>query len=237
MKEDKSAFVPQRNKIKDKLEIREFPWTPKQIELINLIQDKATQMVLIKGPAGSSKTLTSVFTCLKLLNDKKISDIIFLRSAVESSDSHLGALPGLLEEKMQFYEIPFIDKLNELLPKNQIDTLLKEKRVSSFPPNFCRGLSFNCKGIILDEAQNSSIKEIITIMTRIGKYCKCLILADPQQTDLHNGKKGGFEKLFELFSDDESKKNGIYTFKFDEDDIVRSGLTQYVVKKVKDIKS
>lgn len=234
-KPDTSNFVPQRDKINIKnLEIREFKWTDKQKELIDIIQNKNCQLIFISGPAGSSKTTLGVYSLLKLLNEKKISDITYLRSAVESSDSHLGFLPGDVNLKMQFYEIPLMDKLNELLPKQQIDQLVKDERVTSFPTNFCRGLSFNTKGIILDEAQNSSKKEILTLITRLGKYCKCIVLADPAQTDLKNGSTGGFERLFNLFDNEESKSNGIYTFRFTEDDIVRSGLCQYIVKKVKE---
>ena len=35
------------------------------------------------------------------------------------------------------------------------------------------------------------------------------------------------------FDDDESRENGIHTFKFDEDDIVRSALVRFIIKKLK----
>ncbi len=236
-KEDKTSQIPQRDKIKNELTIRPFDWTKKQQEMISLGLDKKTQVVFIKGPAGVSKTLISIYICLELLRQKKISDILYIRSAIESSDSHLGAMPGELEDKMSYYTIPLIDKINELLPKNQVDFLVKDKRVAGFPPNFARGCSWSVKGIVMDETQNSSLKEIMTILTRIGKFSKVFILADPTQSDLHNGKRGGFEKLYSLFSDDESKENGIYTFEFTEEDIVRSGLCQYIVKKTKNIQT
>jgi hypothetical protein len=37
------------------------------------------------------------------------------------------------------------------------------------------------------------------------------------------------------FDDVESKENGIQTFKFDEDDIVRSALVKFIIKKLKKI--
>lgn len=234
-KKDSSPSIHQRDKIKTELQIRDFNWTDKQKQLINLIKSKECQLILISGPAGSSKTLTSIYSCLHLLNEKRVSDITYIRSAVESSDSHLGFLPGDISLKMQFYEIPLMDKLTELLNKPQIDQLIKDERVTSFPPNFCRGLSFNSKAILVDEAQNSSFKELVTIITRLGKFCKCIIMADPIQTDLKNGAKGGFEKLYTLFNNEESKNNGIFTFEFTEDDIVRSGLCQYIVKKIKSL--
>ena len=36
-----------------------------------------------------------------------------------------------------------------------------------------------------------------------------------------------------VFDDEESRNNGVYDFKFDEEDIVRSGLVKFVLKKLK----
>jgi phosphate starvation-inducible protein PhoH len=36
-----------------------------------------------------------------------------------------------------------------------------------------------------------------------------------------------------IFDDQESRDNGIHIFKFDEEDIVRSGLVKYILKKLK----
>jgi hypothetical protein len=56
-------------------------------------------------------------------------------------------------------------------------------------------------------------------------------LGDPEQSDI-NGKSG-FIKMISHFDDEESKANGIQTFRLTEDDIVRSGLVQFIIKKVK----
>jgi phosphate starvation-inducible protein PhoH len=56
------------------------------------------------------------------------------------------------------------------------------------------------------------------------------------QTDLPSNKAGGFEDLFHLFSDEDSKSMGIYTFTFDEEDIVRSKIVKFIVNKLKSSK-
>ena len=160
---------------------------------------------------------------------------MYLRSAVESSDAKLGFLPGAAEDKLAFYNLPFLDKLDELLTSTNPEKLEKEKRISMFPVNFARGMSWNAKFIILDEAQNCTQKEITTVMTRLGPHSKLFILADPMQTDLKNGSVGAFEKMFNVFTDQESQAQGIHTFTFDEDDIMRSPLVKYVTKKLKNI--
>lgn len=229
-------IVFQRPPIKTKLRIKELAWTEKQRDFFRLALDDNTNIMFVNGPAGTSKSLLAVYCGLKLLNYKKVSDLMYLRSAVESSDAKLGFLPGAAEDKLAFYNLPFLDKLDELLTSTNPEKLEKEKRISMFPVNFARGMSWNAKFIILDEAQNCTQKEITTVMTRLGPHSKLFILADPMQTDLKNGSVGAFEKMFNVFTDQESQAQGIHTFTFDEDDIMRSELVKYVTKKLKHIR-
>ena len=166
-----------------------------------------------------------------MINDKKISDIIYIRSAVECSDARLGFLPGEVNEKMAPYIQPLVDKMSEFLSKSEIDMLIKEERITSIPVGFLRGLNWNAKCIISDESQNMSYKELFTLITRIGEFSKVFILGDPDQSDI--GNKSGFIKLISQFDDEESRENGIHIVKLTEDDIVRSGIVQFIIKKVK----
>ena len=224
------------NPIRRTIKVNQLPWTDKQKEFFKIALNHDTKIVFVNGPAGTSKSLLAVYCGLQLLNMKAISDIMYLRSAVESSDSKLGYLPGSAEDKLRFYNMPFLDKLDELLPTTRAEKLENEGRISMFPVNFARGMNWASKCVILDEAQNSSIKEITTVLTRLGKGSRCFVLADPMQTDLrHRDAIGGFEKLYKAFTDQESQAMGIHTFAFDEDDIMRSELCKYVVKKVRTI--
>ena len=230
-KKDTSPKVYQNEKIKDLLKIDDRQLTEKQKELLELLQSKTTKLVFISGPAGTSKTYTSILAGLNLLNQKKISEIIYVRSVVESSDNKLGFLPGEMDEKMSPYIQPLIDKLEELLHKHDIDKLKKEERIHGFPINFLRGLSWNAKCIVADEAQNMTKKELTTLITRVGEFSKLFIFGDPDQSDI-NGKSG-FVPMMNTFDDEESRNNGVYVFKFTEDDIVRSGLIKFILKKLK----
>jgi len=220
------------NPFKSTLRVRQFPWTDKQKQFFKMALDDSARIIFVNGPAGTSKTLLSVYCGLQLLNRKLISDIMYIRSAVESSDRSLGFLPGSAEDKLKFYNLPFLDKLEELLSEQRVDKLVREERVAMFPVNFARGMNWNAKCIIFDEVQNSSAKEITTVLTRMGKHSRCFILADPMQSDLRSSECA-FEDMSKLFSDEESYEMGIRTFEFDEDDIMRSELVKYLIKKLK----
>lgn len=233
-KKDTSPKVHQNGKINECLSVyQNQDLTLKQIELLKILQDKHTKLVFIYGPAGTSKTYTSILAGLHLLNQKKVSNLIYVRSAVESSDSKLGFLPGEMDDKMSPYIQPLVDKLEELLPKGDIVKLKKEDRILGIPVNFLRGLNWNAKCIIADECQNMTKKELITLITRVGEFSKLFICGDPDQSDI-NGKSG-FTQIINSFDDQDSRDNGIFIFKFTEDDVVRSGLVKFILKKLKTV--
>ena len=229
--QDHSPIIPQRSKLKSDLHIREnFIFTERQQNFLNLALDKNTKLLFVSGPAGSGKSFLSIYAALKLINDKRVSDLIYARSAVECSDRSIGLLPGTLDEKIGAYLQPLVDKLDELLPKNEIDMLKKDNRITGMPISFLRGLNWNAKIVIGDEFQNCTYKEILTFITRLGEFSKAFVLGDPSQNDI-NGKSG-FDKMIDMFNDDESKENGIHVFRFTNEDIVRSKLIRFIMNKI-----
>jgi phosphate starvation-inducible protein PhoH and related proteins len=231
-KTDKSPNVFQREKLKYPLTIyQRTDFTDRQKEFIDLAFRKETKVMLVSGPAGTAKTYLAVYVALSLLSDKRFDEIIYVRSAVESSDSKLGFLPGESADKMAPYIEPLIQKLLEMLPAADIKMLQSEQRVNGLPIGFLRGLNWDVKCIIADEAQNMTHKEIVTLMTRIGKFSKLFLTGDPYQSDINS--KSGFKKMFDHFNDEESRANGIYTFEFTEEDIVRSPLVRFIFEKIK----
>jgi phosphate starvation-inducible protein PhoH len=127
-----------------------------------------------------------------------------------------------------------MDKLEELLPRSDIEVLKKDNRITGIPVGFLRGRNWNAKVVIGDEAQNCSFKELVTLITRIGEFSKVFILGDPGQSDI-NGRSG-FIRMIELFGDESDKAEGIHVFRFTADDIVRSRLVRHIVKKLEKVK-
>jgi phosphate starvation-inducible PhoH-like protein len=230
-KHDKSPKVHQRDKIEFDITIRERDdLTEKQKELINLILDKTTKVVFIQGPAGTSKTFSAVYAALKLISQKAVSDIIYVRTVVESSHKSMGFLPGSSEDKLGPFLAPLYDKLEEILPAGDIKKLIDNERVKGVSVGHLRGSSFNAKCIICDESQNFDFKELVVTLTRIGKYSKFIFLADPDQVD--PGVRTGFAQMYDLFNDEVSRAEGIHCFKFGKEDIVRSPILAFIAEKL-----
>lgn len=228
---DTSPKIHQRNKIDYQLNIEQRnDLTDKQKKFIDIILDKKTKVVFLSGPAGTSKTYISVLAALMLMNSHSISDILYIRSVIESASRSMGYLPGASEDKMEPYLRPLMDKLEEILPKEQILSLLREKRLEGIPVGFLRGSSFNAKFMIADESQNLDYKELTTIITRLGMFSKLIIVGDPMQSDI-NGRSG-FSKMADLFNDESSREQGIYYLSFTRDDIVRAPILRYIIERI-----
>jgi len=228
---DTSPVVYQNEKLGRQIRIRQRPdLTEKQKEFLKIALDSQTKIVFVSGPSGTSKSFLSVLAVLELMNIKKVSDLIYIRSIVESSDNKMGYLPGDANEKLSPYLEPLLEKLEEMLDASDINLLQKEKRIEAKPTGYLRGLSWNAKGIIMDEAQNSTRKELTTLLTRLGHFSKMFICGDPLQSDI-NGKSG-FAEMCNVFNDDESKEKGIHVFYLTEEDIVRSDIVKFIVKKL-----
>ena len=55
--------------------------------------------------------------------------------------------------------------------------------IETAPLSFIRGRTFNNAFVIVDEAQNATIHELKTIITRVGKGSKIVLLGDTDQVD------------------------------------------------------
>lgn len=229
---DTSPKVHQREKIDYTLNLRGLEWTEKQKAFIDLSTNKDTRIVFLSGPAGTSKSILAVYSALELLNQKRVSDIIYVRTIVESAAHSMGTLPGDADQKLQFFVSVLNDKLEELLPSGDIKRLHADERVKGMPVNYLRGASYNAKVVIVDEAQNANFSELLTSLTRIGKFTKYFVLGDPMQTDLKHKEQSGFKAMFDLFNDEESKQRGIHCVEFTKDDIMRSEILKFIIDKV-----
>jgi len=222
------------NENKYKLYLKNFELTKKQHEFLKIAFDKNTKIIFVSGPAGSSKTFVSIYAALQLFNMNMNQDIFYVRTIAESGEKNLGSLPGDVDEKFHPFMMPLQDKLEELLEKEQIKMLIEENIIQCAPINYLRGASWANKLIIADESQNFTRKELVTLITRIGENSKYFICGDTMQSDI-NGKTG-FGPLMEIFDDEDAKKNGIHTFKFNKEDIVRSEILKFIVDRLENNK-
>lgn len=234
---DTSPKVHQREKIDFTLNLRGLDWTEKQKAFIELATHKDTKIIFLSGVSGTSKSILAVYCSLLLLNQKRVSDVVYVRTIVESASMSLGSLPGDVGDKFHVFASVLNDKLEELLPAGDIKRLHADQRVQGIPVNYLRGASYNAKAVIVDEAQNGTFSELLTCLTRIGKFTKYFVLGDPMQTDLKHKELSGFKTMFDIFNTEEAKQQGIYCVEFGKEDIMRSEILKFIIEQVENYKA
>ncbi len=65
-----------------------------------------------------------------------------------------------------------------------VEKILNNDQIEILPVSFCRGRSFNNKGVLIEESQNLTPQNILTLLTRIGKNSKLVFNGDDNQADL-----------------------------------------------------
>ena len=203
--------------------------TEKQQQFHKIMTDYRTRVVFLSGPAGSSKSFLSVYSALDLYNQDKRRTITYLRTVIESASKGIGFLKGDVDQKLSPYLRPLEEKITDILNDQEKDMMQRQNVLSGEPVNFVRGQDWKNKIVIADEMQNATAKELLTVMTRINKNTKLYICGDKMQSDIHNS---GFENLFNLFNDDESKEHGIHCCEFTNDDIMRDPVVGYIIDKI-----
>ena len=208
------------------------PMNPKQHKFQTLIHDKNVSVVFGIGSAGTGKTLLSCQESLNLLHHKKMKKIIITRPTVSVEDEEIGFLPGTLEDKMSPWTRPIFDNLYHFYTINDIHRFIQENKIEICPIGFMRGRTFMDSIIIVDEAQNTTPRQMKMILTRIGKNSKLVIVGDLKQSDLdeQNGLQDIIYRLNNHYNDPSQMfQEGIGVVRFDDRHIVRHPLIEKIV--------
>ncbi len=190
----------------------DFGSNPEQRELIRQINEDCRRkpVVFCKGLAGTGKTFAALAASLALVRGRgakrKYKNIYYVREPVEIGH-RLGYLKGTEEDKYAPYLGPLLDNYNHLMASSRKEgtapAIVRQKKkkgeeeempaspyaklpydIIPLAPEFMRGRSFEDCIILVDEAQNLTLDELQTIVTRIGNFCKLVIIGSPNQIDI-----------------------------------------------------
>lgn len=203
------------------------PRNEKQLKYTQALQSVKPEVVVAIGAAGSGKTMLGLHEGIVKLKNQEVSKIILTRPMV-SVDETLGILPGGVLEKMEPWIRPFTDVLLTHYSKSNIEKLFKEEVIELCPLATMRGRSFNNAWIMCDEAQNTTVQQMLMLLTRIGKNSKLVITGDHEQYDygFHNN---GLIDLIERLRLAENNTDWIELVHFDAKDVERHRIIPHVI--------
>ena len=189
------------------------------------------EIIISVGPAGTGKTFLAVAYAISLLEKHEIEKIVLCRPAVEAGES-LGFLPGDLRDKIDPYLAPLYDALNDLLPKNKVQTLINNKIIEIIPLAYMRGRTINNAAMILDEAQNASPIQMKMFLTRLGIESKAVITGDISQIDLPKKTNSGLVEVLKILKN--IKNIGI--IRLSESDVTRHEIVKDIINAYSKLK-
>jgi len=181
-------------------------------------------VVFAIGPAGSGKTYLAVASAIEALAKNKVTRLVLVRPAVEAGE-RLGFLPGDMAEKVNPYLRPIYDALHDMLNPAQIARYMERGIIEIAPLAFMRGRTLNNAFVILDEAQNTTPKQMKMFLTRLGRNARAVITGDVTQVDLPDGDLSGLVHARHVLRE----VDGVSFIVLEKQDIVRHPLVQRIV--------
>ena len=163
-------------------------------------------ITVLKGGAGSGKTLLAAQVALDLLFSKEVNKIVITRPTVAKEE--IGFLPGDIREKMDPWLAPIYHNLYMLYNKVKVDKEIELGNIEIVPFAFIRGRTFVDSFVIVDEAQNVTHTQMQAVISRLGINSKMVICGDVAQIDLKDKRTSGFSFLNRL----EENVEGFRTF-------------------------
>lgn len=202
-KRNSLILVMSKNEIQKKSGIE--PKNKEQIFAMNILLDEKISLATLTGVPGSGKTYLTLMSALKLIEKEKKKRIIFTRP-IQTVGKDIGFLPGTLNEKMAPWLSPIVDNFrNEFGDLTYFEMMMEKGIIDVAPLSYIRGRSFNDAIIIVDEAQNATVHELKTVITRTGRNSKIILLGDIEQVDLPyvNKFSNGLTIVIEKLKDEE----------------------------------
>ena len=181
-------------------------------------------VVFAIGPAGTGKTYLAVAAAVQAAKAGEVRRIVLVRPAVEAGEK-LGFLPGDFQAKVDPYMRPLHDALSDLLEPGQRERYLEEDVIEVCPLAYMRGRTLNHAFVILDEAQNTTIPQMMMFLTRLGEGSRMVVTGDPSQVDLPRGVRSGLADAVKRLK----KVDGIRITKLGKEDIVRHMVVQRIL--------
>jgi phosphate starvation-inducible PhoH-like protein len=199
------------------------PKTAGQGEYVEAIRHH--DLTFCTGPAGTGKTYLAVALGVSMLKQQRIKRIMLVRPAVEAGE-RLGYLPGDLQAKVNPYLRPLFDAMHDMMSFDQIRRFMQTDVIEVIPLAFMRGRTLSNAVIILDEAQNATVSQMLMFLTRLGHHSKMIVTGDDSQIDLAPGQNSG---MIDAINRLQGVK-GIQIVRLKDVDIVRHPLVQNIVE-------
>ncbi len=171
-----------------------FPNSPnRDIALYNdFLLSKDITTIIVDGIFGTGKTSTLCAHLTPILGKMLRGDIgiekVYISKPHESLGKGYGYLPGELTDKVMFEFMSYYQYFDRFGQPGLSHKLIAYDLLEVVVFEYLRGRDLDSGWVILDEAQNTNKKEMISFLSRVGDGAKLVILGDSSSYQID--KKG-----------------------------------------------
>ncbi len=161
---------------------------------------KHRELVVALGAAGTGKTTVALAYALNEVF-KNGRNLILCKPTcfVGIKSNAIAATPGDHREKLQGYMDSYMIAMRKIVGEtfeHHLYQLEEEGRILFKPFELLRGQHFENCVVVIDEAQNTTLHELMTAMSRVSGDSTLIIMGDPEQVDTGIESSGtGLSKL------------------------------------------
>lgn len=176
-----------------------------QLRLANAIWSSDVDIVFVNSRAGCGKTTIATGVANMLVGYRMYDSIIYIMSPY--GERKQGWLPGTITEKSSVYFEAFYQALVtcgvNITTAINTESLVDQKNgggyITCITDTYLRGSNLDNAVVIIDEAQNYTLPQLKTVLTRVKDSTKVVVIGHDQQCDLENPGDSGFTKYIEHF--------------------------------------
>lgn len=148
---------------------------------------KTRQLTVALGEAGTGKTTIALAYALDSLFKRGMKIVLCKPTVFVGVKSNaIAPVPGDHREKMAGYIESYMTAFKRLLGdtfEHHLYELEESGQIIFQPLELVRGMQFENAVVIIDEAQNTSPHELMSVLSRIDESCRTVILGDSCQVD------------------------------------------------------
>lgn len=195
------------------------PMSMSQVAFMQTLLAPHEQLVFGVGPTGTGKTHLAIAAAINQLAEERVKHVVITRPHVPMEGEVVTAAARqemVADSQFDFFE----DILRDLIGYHAFEQMVEQKQLELVPLGHLRGRTFNDCFIIVDEAQNMTIRMMRMAVTRIGRASRMVVTGDPNHVYLRGEEQSGLVHLLGLLEGTDIGK----VHQFENSQIVRNSL-------------
>jgi phosphate starvation-inducible PhoH-like protein len=175
------------------------PMSLSQTAFMNAMLSGHRSLIFGVGPTGTGKTHLAIAAGLNQVAESRFKTLVITRPRVRLEGEIM--TPELRAETVYNEQLtPIEDELHALIGRADTRRRIEQGLIEIMPLGRMRGRTFNETFVVVDEAQNMTVRNMRMAVTRLGRGSCMVVTGDPVQNDLPIGETSGLTHLLGMIA-------------------------------------